>query len=282
MDTRFLKSFTVAVELGSIAAAARALHLTPAAVSQRVQALEAEIGAKLLQRAGRTVTATPAGAAIMARAAAVLADIETMKSGALLEEIAGELRLGAVATAMTGLLPDLLRRCSTAFPRLDIHVAPGTSRELYPRVLDGSLDAALIVQPDFPLPKACLWRALREEPLVAIAPAGTPMRSIAALLENHPFIRYGRDNWGGRQADAYLRQHGLRPRQRFELDSLDAIAVMVDRGLGVSLVPDWAPPWPAGLSLAKAVIADPAFARHVGLISLRASARSHLVAAFAG
>jgi hypothetical protein len=38
--------------------------------------------------------------------------------------------------------------------------------------------------------------------------------------------------------DRYLRQTGIRPRERFELDALEAVAVMVDRGLGVSLVPD--------------------------------------------
>jgi DNA-binding transcriptional LysR family regulator len=39
------------------------------------------------------------------------------------------------------------------------------------------------------------------------------------------------------------------PRERFELDTLEAIAIMVDRGLGVALMHDWAPPWPEGLSL---------------------------------
>ena len=41
------------------------------------------------------------------------------------------------------------------------------------------------------------------------------------------------------------------PRERFELNALNAIAVMVDRGLGVSLVPDWARPWPEGLRLVR-------------------------------
>ena len=44
---------------------------------------------------------------------------------------------------------------------------------------------------------------------------------------------------------------GIAPRERFELNALNAIAVMVDRGLGVSLVPDWAQPWPEGLHLAR-------------------------------
>ena len=44
---------------------------------------------------------------------------------------------------------------------------------------------------------------------------------------------------------------GIVPQERFELNALNAIAVMVDRGLGVSLVPDWARPWPEGLNLVR-------------------------------
>ena len=75
------------------------------------------------------------------------------------------------------------------------------------------------------------------------------------LLANEPLIRYDRNQWGGRQADEYLRKVGIVPRERFELNALNAIAVMVDRGLGVSLVPDWARPWPEGLKLARAAAA---------------------------
>ena len=71
------------------------------------------------------------------------------------------------------------------------------------------------------------------------------------LLANEPLIRYDRNQWGGRQADEYLRKVGITPHERFELNALNAIAVMVDRGLGVSLVPDWARPWPEGLQLAR-------------------------------
>jgi DNA-binding transcriptional LysR family regulator len=53
------------------------------------------------------------------------------------------------------------------------------------------------------------------------------------VLVAEPFIRYGCSFWGGRLVDNYVTQAGIRPRERFELSALDAIAVMVDRGLGV-------------------------------------------------
>lgn len=90
------------------------------------------------------------------------------------------------------------------------------------------------------------------------------------------FIRYDRRHWGGNLADACLRSLGVKPNERFELDSLEAIAVLVGRGLGVSLVPDWAPPWPEGLNLFKLPVAGGA-GRPVGILSTNPSPRRHLV-----
>ena len=277
MDTRFLESFIHVVELGSVAEAARRLNLTPAAVSQRIRALEAELGTSLLARAGRIVRPTEAGTAVYQRSSSVLRSLRELKAAAMLEVVAGELRLGAVSTAMTGILPKLLARVTRHHPELAFFVAPGTSQDVYQRVLDGDLDAAIVVQPPFAVPKECDWLTLREEPLVLIAPGNVDIGDPHRLLSTEPFIRYDRNHWGGRLAQRYLRHCRIVPNDRFELDALEAIAVMVDRGLGISLVPNWAPPWPEGLSLAKWQIVDPAFTRRVGLIWQRYSPKLRLI-----
>jgi DNA-binding transcriptional LysR family regulator len=64
------------------------------------------------------------------------------------------------------------------------------------------------------------------------------------------------------------------------LSTLDAIAVMVDRGLGVSLVPDWSPPWPEGLSLARLALPLPTEPRRIGLLWMKGLARSRLLRVF--
>jgi DNA-binding transcriptional LysR family regulator len=280
MDTRFLESFVAVVEEGSIAAAARRLHLTPAALAQRIQTLEAELGAPLLQRAGRAVVPAEAGLAILPRARLLLRDLRDLRDSASESGVSGELRLGAIATGLTGLLPGLLAAVAARLPQLEVHVSPGISSDLYGRVVAGELDIALIVQPEFALPKGCDWRLLREEPLIVLVPASLGGQDPHALLSREPFIRYDRQQWGGRLADRYLREARLRPRERFELDALDAIAVMVDRGLGVSLVPDWAPPWPAGLSLLKLPLPLQVPPRRVGLVWTRNPARARIVRAF--
>ncbi|HVY17199.1 MAG TPA: LysR family transcriptional regulator [Rhodopila sp.] len=280
MDTRFLESFIAVVEEGSIAAAARRLHLTAAALAQRMHALESEIGAPLLIRSGRNVIPSEAGFAIVGRARLLLRELRDLCDSASADGLSGELRLGAISTALTGLLPMMLARVATAYPQMEVHIVPGISVDLYRRVQLGELDAAVIVQPDFVMPKSCEWHLLRTEPLVALAPAGLAGREPHALLAEEPFIRYDRHQWGGRVADRYLRDARIRPRDRFELDALDAIAVMVDRGLGVSLVPDWAPPWPAGIDVAKLALPRPSPPRHIGLMWTRNTARARLVQAF--
>jgi DNA-binding transcriptional LysR family regulator len=281
MDSRFLESFVMVAETGSFAETARRLNLTAAAVAQRIHALEADIGAQLVRRSGRSVRPTPAGTAILARARTFLGDVRDLKVIAAGDRPAGELRLGATPTSITGLLPGILTLLTQRHPQIEMFVRGGLSVELYHQLLDGGeLDAVLIAQPPFALPKSYDWRLLREEPLILLAPASMRVRDPLALLSSQPLIRQRPNSWIGRLVDGYLRQAGISSRDRFDLDTLDAVAVMVDRGLGVALVHDWAPPWPEGLTVKKIPLPPNPFGRRIGLIWNRASVRAHLVHAF--
>jgi DNA-binding transcriptional LysR family regulator len=281
MDTRFLESFVSVLEQGSIAEAARRLNLTPAAVAQRIHALEREIGARLVVRHGRTVRATEAGAAILDRSRLFVSEIRDLKSIATNDRPAGILRLGAVQSLLCGVLPGVLTSLADKYPDIEVSIIRGvTSAELYQQVLDGTIDAAVMAQPPFAIPKSCRWQGLRDEPLIVLAPAVVSSRNPHTILASTPFIRLHRSTWAGRLADSYLRQAGLRPHDRFELDSLDVIAVLVDRGLGASLVPDWAPPWPEGLSLARLALPKNQFVRRIGVLWSGASVRLRLVQIF--
>jgi len=280
MDTRFLESFIAIVEGGSIAEAARQLNLTPAAITQRIRALEDEIGAELLTRVGRRVAPTAAGGAVAVRARSLIREVAELRIAAGGGTPAGELRIGAISTALTGILPDILSRMMQAFPAIEVYVVPGRSVDIYRQMLDGELDVTLMVQPPFRYPKSFCWAELRAEPLIVLAPQGTVEKDPLELLRREPLIRYDRRYWGGRLTDTYLRAQGIVPHDRLELDSLEAIAVMVDRGLGIALVPDWAPPWPAGLTLQRLDLPPPTPVRRLGLFWMRNSPRLALVEAF--
>ena len=79
MDTRFLETFLIAIDNGSIAEAARRLNLTAAAVAKRIHTLESEIGTVLVTRSGRTIRPTEAGAAIIERARHFLIEARDFK-----------------------------------------------------------------------------------------------------------------------------------------------------------------------------------------------------------
>jgi len=277
VETQFLSTFVTVVDRGSMAAAARTLHITPAAVAQQIRTLERELGAPLIARAGRTVSVTEDGARILQRARDLLRQVADLRSVANENDIAGELRLGACPTALAGLLPDILSRMVASFPQINVFIKPGYSADLYRAVEAGDLDAAMVLQAPFALPKTCKWQQLREEPLVVLAPAHLGSRDPHELLREQPLIRYDRHEWGGRLADDYLRQAGIVPRERFELNALNAIAVMVDRGLGVSLVPDWAKPWPEGLNVVRIPLPQCSEPRRIGVVWSRSSVRIRLV-----
>jgi DNA-binding transcriptional LysR family regulator len=280
MDTRFLDSLVTVADCGSIAEAARQLNLTPAGVTQRIRALESEIGTRLLFRAGRVVQPTPAGAAILNRARKLLGEVRDLKSIASSGELSGELRLGVMQTSLSGLFAGILIPFTRTYPRIDVRIVRDTSAGLYVKLLDGEIDAAITSQPPFAIPKTYEWHVLREEPFVVLAPASLKARDAHKVLAQEPFIRLDRRVFAGRLIDDYLRKIRIKPKDRYELDGLELIAVMVDRGLGVSLLPDWAPPWPEGLSLRKLALPNRSLVRRTGLLWNRASLRARLVRAF--
>lgn len=278
METDFLRSFLLVVDSGSMSEAARRLDLTPAAVAQQMRALEREMGVPLLARSGRTVQPTEAGHQLVERGQALLREVGLIKELLTADaQQGGELRVGTINTALHSVLPHILARFVKQHPAAKVFLQSGTTDTLYAAVLDGTLDAAVCLYPPFALPKTFGWSLLREEPLVLLAPARLAGADPHALLRSSPLVRYDRRLGGGKQADRYLRAAGIVPQERFELSSLLAIAMMVEQGLGVSLVPDIASPLLSGLRLARIPLPQPTDARRFGILWLRASRRQRLI-----
>lgn len=280
MDTRFLNSFIAVVESGSIAGAARRLNLAPTTITQQMKALEADLGCELLMRVGRTVKPTVVGARIVEQARDVLRGVRDLRSAASDTALpAGPLLLGATPTALTGLLPVILRRWMSAYPETQIFIEPGTSATLLQRVMSGQLDAAILVHPTFALDKTCVWQPLREEPLMLLTPTEMKVRDVLRTAAREPFIQYDRNVVAGRMADDYLRGHGIQPRVRFELDGIEHIAQLVAEGFGVSILPDWPVAGSPDARTKRWKLPAPYPSRKVGLVWLRQSARSPLARA---
>jgi DNA-binding transcriptional LysR family regulator len=238
MDIAFLESLIHVVDSGSMAEAARKQQLTGAAIRQRVNALERELGAALLTRSGHTCVPTSACSALLPRARALV------REGAMLRDdidgsgLSGAFRIGAISTALTGLMPKALNALAKRAPKLTPFLRPGSSSDLYGAVLAGDLDAAIIVSPPFAIPKTMTATSLRSEPLLFISKKASE-QNIKQQLAANAYIRYDPVAWGGRFAQQYVLDQKVQPRLLCDLDGLEAITLMVAQGLGVSLIPEW-------------------------------------------
>lgn len=239
MDVRYLDSLVRVVESGSIAEAARLQNLTPAAVSQRIQALERQLGVALLSRAGHAAKPSEACLALLPRARHIIRESQLLVADTSPAGLGGPLRIGAISTALTGLLAPALRRLTATAPALHPTIIPGTSRQLYQALQAEQIDAALIVAPPFAIPKGLRAESLRKEALVLLAPAGAAAGTPAQVLQALPYLRYDPSAWGGRHAEDYLEAQQLALRPLCDLDGLEAIAMLVADGLGASLMPHW-------------------------------------------
>lgn len=281
MDIRFLLSFVTVVDSGSIADAARRLDLAPTTVAQQLRALEAELGCKLLTRAGRTVKPTVTGSRVVDHARNLLQKANELRSAASDTGLpAGPLKLGATPTALMGLLPPLMKNWMQNHPEIQLYIEPGTSSLLLDRVMAGHLDAAILVHPDFELPKTCQWNLIREEPLILLTRSEQLVSDPLKTAAQEPFILYDRKVVGGKLVDDYLRSRTIRPKVQFELDGIEHIAQLVAEGFGVSILPDWPITGPQDLRLKRWKLPSPCPARKIGMVWLRFSPRSPLVDAF--
>jgi DNA-binding transcriptional LysR family regulator len=267
MDYESLRCFVSIVECGSLAEAARQLELSPNTLSARMQALERDVGAALVERSGRAVRPTAAGLRILEKARNVI--VQSDEVIALANDVAptSDFRLGLFPSAMPHLMPPLLKALYRDHPQLSIFVCPGYSPDLFGKVVTGEIDAALVVEHQVGIPKSCEWKVLLEEPLVVVAHNEIDSsRDPHEVLRTEPFLRYDRRVWGGRLADRYLREHDIRPQQRLEIDGLMAIASLINQRLGVSLLPDWSAMWRGEDNLVRMPLSGAVPVRRVGFL----------------
>jgi len=234
---RELKTFVCVARRGTFAAAGREVGLTQSAVSAQIKNLEDTLGVALFDRTGRAANLNAAGQRAVALADEILQLFGRMGSPDSANDFRGALRIGAISTAQTGILPQALVLLRSKAPYIEASLVPGVSLNLLSQVDAGELDLAIMIKPPFSLPKELHAEVIAKEPFVLIMPANTQGDDPRQILSDNPFIRYDQRSFGGRRVTQFLRERKLEVQQTLELDELDAIVKMVRAGLGVSLVP---------------------------------------------
>lgn len=267
MTIRNLKTLIAVADEGTFTAAADAVCVTHAAVSQQMKALEAEWQIALFDRSRRTPMLTPLGRALVARAREVVAAYDGMVPSVLGDGgFRGELTVGAVPTTLTGLVPFTVAMLKRDHPDLHVRVVPGLTTEIVSQVERGALDAAIATRLPAP-PSGHKWQQIVEEPMQLIASAGTEGDDVAELLRGKPYIRFSRQAVVGSMIEAWLQRHGFAVSENMELENLDAISSMVHADLGVSIVPRQCVRPPNPLPLRCIPLAPAGCSRELGLLS---------------
>lgn len=262
--------------LGSIAAAAAELDLSPSAVSHQLAALEREVGVALVERGPHSLSLTPAGV----RLADYAQQVSDLMSAAQDELSAhgrtavGVLRCGFFATAGTDLLPRALSAFSGSRPGVEVDLVLGQPHELLPLLERRDLD--LVVVFEHPLdpwqqPAACESAPLMREPQRVALPPHHP-------LVGRPTLRLqdlARDPWittrGTDTATSVLERAatitGFRPRVRCRSDHYEVTLALVRAGIGVALVPTLALRDTSGLAVRP--LDHPDLHREIGVATRR-------------
>ncbi len=235
-----LRTLLAVCDLGSFAAAAKALHLAAPTVTLHVAELETRLGARLLVRGHRGVAPTGVGQTLVDRARRLLADADDAVDAVLsqVQGRSGRVRLGASTGAIAHLLPQALRTLSRDHAGIDVQVAVLTSAETLSRLAAGTLDLGIVALPQEPLPGIRV-RAWRRDPVLAFVPAewSAPRTLSPAWLVQRPLILNDSTTRLSRLTADWFAAAGLSPRARIELNFNDAIKSLVAAGWGAALLP---------------------------------------------
>lgn len=194
MNTRFLETFVTLAKLRSFRTTATALHATPAAISQRLKALEDELKTTLVDRESRDFRLTPNGEYLLGYAKAVVEATRQLQAAASHEgAMRGKLRLGVIETVVHSWLADYMRRLADDFPQLEVELAVDVSVVLQRRLMAGELD--LIIRVEGSDEESVVCDALANYPVHWIARAGLLPLSRSGLAKRvlrHPILTFGR------------------------------------------------------------------------------------------
>ena len=235
-----IEAFLAVAQRRSVSQAAASLGLSQPTLTARLQSLETELGTQLFVRTRRGMRLTEAGDAFLPYAQRA---VEALRAGReLLDELrrgeAGRLVLATPPTVSTYALPLLLTRFRAEHPNVRLIVKTGYSEEILQMVLREEVQLGLTRALSHPDVEAV---PVYSDRLLLAAAAGHPLTKQEDLplteLAGETLILFGRSSSFRELALAIFRQAGVLPASVIELDNIEAAKKMVERGLGIALLP---------------------------------------------
>nr|MDT0660567.1 LysR substrate-binding domain-containing protein [Micromonospora sp. DSM 115978] len=246
METRRLRLLLELSRLGSMREVAEELGTTTSTVSQQLAVLAREVGAPLIEPAGRRVRLTPAGRRLAQHAVTILAAVEAARldldPGA---EPAGSLRVAGFATAVRRSLVPIVADLAVSHPRVRLLIHEHEPAEAFELLAGDEVDLALVY--DYDLAPVAFPATVETVPLWSVGWAlGVPARMAAVAADavavfgrfrDHDWIVNSRNTADEVVARTIASMAGFEPRVVHRADSLDLVQDLIVAGLGVALLP---------------------------------------------
>lgn len=242
MNPKLLKTFLAVARSRNVTRAAEQVHLAQSSVSDQIQVLETELGAKLFVRTRQGLILTQGGETLKSYAEEILALADEARSA--VETAAGRsgrcLTIGALETIGAARLPQWLRDFQRWQPDIKVHLKIAGSGELVRGLEDGALDAVFCFDKG-PIDERLAKRVVSSEPLVLIVPPEEVSRIPLLDLQSVASLRFITTERGciyRHMLDNAFAVDGFSPPAiASEVGSITAIGRLVAAGVGSALVP---------------------------------------------
>jgi LysR family transcriptional regulator, hydrogen peroxide-inducible genes activator len=283
-----LRAFVAVAEKRHFSGAATTLGVSQSTLSQALAALEAGLGAQLIERSTRRVFLTTEGTQLLPRAQAVVEAVDAFTAAAAgtSDPLQGSMRLGLIPTVAPYVLPTVLAGLAQQMPALTLRVIEDQTERLLTALREGTLDAALIA---LPADAGGLTEVpIYEEDFLLAVPPGHPLsgkhRVPATALAQLPLLLLDEGHCLRDQALDVCQKAGVRAELADTRAASLATAVQcVTGGLGVTLIPQTAAPVETARSkLGLAQFAAPRPGRRIGLVFRSSSGRDESYRRLAG
>ena len=256
-DMTDLSLFRHVAEAGSITHGAERAHLALAAASTRIRQMEDALGSALLTRGRQGVTPTQAGRTLLQHARTILAQADRMREdlGAYAGGLAGQVRILSNTNALTEFLPETLSSFLATHPHVSIDLEERLSDEIVGLIAEGvadigivagTVDAGGLTTYPFRTDRFVLVVA-RDHPL-----AQRTEIDFAEVLD-HDFVGLDRASALQRFVADKASRLGRVLKLRVQLRSFDAVCRLVEKNVGVGIVPETTLRWAAKAMAIRAV-----------------------------
>lgn len=239
MNIRDLHYFVELAKTRHFGEAAKHCFVSQPTLSMQIKKLEEELQVTLFERDNKRVLLTEAGERLLGRAQKVLADVAEMKevASSCHDPLAGELRLGVIPTVAPYLLPLVMPVIQAQLPKLKVWLIEDKTHNLTEQLAAGELDAAIMA---VPVDKDFLRQELYEELFYLVCAPDYPLPAKAVRLEelaNQPVMLLEEGHCLREQAMAICQAAKAKTLADFTATSLETLRLMVQAGIGITLMP---------------------------------------------